>query len=122
MNTQEVANQLVALCREGKNLEAVENLYSDNIVSIEPAGAPVERTEGIEAVKAKTQNFYAMVEEIHGGTVSEPLVAGNHFSVNMEMDITFKGTGRTEMNEICVYKVNDGKIVEEQFFFTPDQG
>ena len=122
MNTQEVANQLVSLCREGKNMEAVQSLYADNIVSIEPAGAPVEVTEGKEAVIAKTQNFYSMVEEVHGGTVSDPTVVGDHFTVSMGMDITMKGMGRTEMNEICVYEVKDGKIVREQFFFTPNQG
>jgi len=122
MNTQEVANQLVALCRQGKNMEAVNTLYSDKIVSVEPAGAPVEITEGLDAVKAKSQNFYEMVEEIHGGTVSDPIVVGNHFTVNMGMDLTMKGAGRSEMNEICVYEVNDGKIVREQFFFTPMQG
>ncbi|MEL7534617.1 MAG: nuclear transport factor 2 family protein [Bacteroidota bacterium] len=122
MNTQEVANQLVSLCREGKNMEAVQSLYSDKIVSVEPAGAPVEITEGKEAVIAKTQNFYSMVEEMHGGTVSDPVVVGNHFTVSMGMDITMKGVGRTEMNEICVYEVQDGKIVREQFFFTPNQG
>ncbi|MFK7923967.1 MAG: SnoaL-like domain-containing protein [Bacteroidia bacterium] len=121
MNTQEVANQLVALCREGKNIEAVEKLYADNIISIEPAGAPAERTEGLAAVKAKTQDFFAMVEEMHGGTVSDPIVAGNHFSVNMGMDITFKESGRTSIDEICVYEVNDGKIAKEQFFFTTNQ-
>ena len=39
MTTQEVANTLVKLCSEGKFHEAVETLYSDDIVSME-AGAP----------------------------------------------------------------------------------
>jgi len=28
-----------------------------------------------------------------------------------------KGAGRTNIEEICVYQVNDGKIVREQFYF-----
>ena len=28
-----------------------------------------------------------------------------------------KGRGRMQMEEICVYKVDNGKIVLEQFFF-----
>ncbi|MEL6589043.1 MAG: nuclear transport factor 2 family protein [Bacteroidota bacterium] len=117
MNTQEVANKLVALCRENKNIEAVNTLYADNIVSLEPAGAPAERVEGLEAVRAKTAQFYEMVEAVHGGSVSDPIVAGKHFSVSMGMDVTFKGQGRVNINEICVYEVENGKIVKEQFFF-----
>jgi hypothetical protein len=26
------------------------------------------------------------------------------------------------LNEICLYKVEDGKIVREEFFYTPMQG
>jgi hypothetical protein len=35
----------------------------------------------------------------------------------MSFDATFKGGGRTKMDEICVYEVKDGKIVKEQFFY-----
>lgn len=117
MNTQEVANKLVALCRENKNMEAINSLYADNIISLEPAGAPEERIEGLAAVRAKTTQFFEQVEAFHGGSVSDPIVAGNHFSVSMGMDVTFKGQGRVNINEICVYEVENGKIVKEQFFF-----
>jgi len=35
----------------------------------------------------------------------------------MMMDATFKGIGREKMNELCMYEVEDGKIVKEQFFY-----
>jgi len=35
----------------------------------------------------------------------------------MGMDVTMKGMGRVKMEEVCVYKVKDGKVVSEQFFF-----
>jgi limonene-1,2-epoxide hydrolase len=35
----------------------------------------------------------------------------------MGMDVTMKGAGRINMEEIAVYEVKDGKIVKEQFFF-----
>ncbi|RYD90008.1 MAG: nuclear transport factor 2 family protein, partial [Sphingobacteriales bacterium] len=38
MNTQEVADRLVALCKEGKNIQAVKELYADDVVSLEPEG------------------------------------------------------------------------------------
>lgn len=117
MNTQEVADKLVALCREGKNHEAIEELYADNITSYEPKGSPMELTEGKEAVKGKTDYWYSTVEEVHSGEVSDPVVAGNHFSVSMKMDVTYKEGGRVPMEEVAVYQVKDGKIVSEQFFY-----
>jgi hypothetical protein len=51
MTTQEVADKLVQLCREGKNDQAIEDLYADDVVSKEPKESPMELTEGKEAVK-----------------------------------------------------------------------
>jgi ketosteroid isomerase-like protein len=117
MNTQQVAEKLVQLCREGKNMDAINELYGDNIVSLEAKGSPMERTEGKEAVIGKSQYWYSTVEEIHGGEVSEPIVSGNFFTVSMHMDVTYKEGGRMPMHEIAVYEVKDGKVVAEQFFY-----
>jgi hypothetical protein len=35
----------------------------------------------------------------------------------MGMDVTLKGAGRVNMDEIAVYEVKDGKITKEQFFY-----
>jgi hypothetical protein len=35
----------------------------------------------------------------------------------MENDITFNDKGRIQIKEICVYEVQNGKIVREQFFY-----
>jgi len=35
MTTTEIAAQLVALCSEGRFLDAVKTLYADNVVSVE---------------------------------------------------------------------------------------
>jgi hypothetical protein len=90
MNTQEVAARLVQLCREGKNADAINELYDDHIVSREPKGSPMEITEGKAAVSGKTQQWYEMVEEIHSGEISDPVVSGNFFSCSMDMDVTYK--------------------------------
>lgn len=117
MSTQEVADRLVELCREGKNIEAITELYADNIISHEPKGSHVEVAEGKDAIFAKTKQWFDSVEEVHSGVVSDPLVTGNFFAVTMDMDVTYKGMGRNTMNEVCVYEVKDGKIVFEQFFY-----
>ena len=51
----EIGKEIVALCQQGKNLEAIEKFYSPDIVSIEAFGMPgTEQTQkGIEAIKGK---------------------------------------------------------------------
>jgi ketosteroid isomerase-like protein len=120
MTTEQIAQRLVQLCREGKGQQAQDELYSKDAVSIEmeglPPGAP-GNAKGIDAIREKGRQFNAGIEEMHGGTASDPIVAGNWFSVVMTMDATFKSRGRMQMQEICVYQVKDGKIVREQFFY-----
>jgi ketosteroid isomerase-like protein len=119
MNTKEVADKLVGLCSKGKFDEAMEALYSPDIVSME-AGAPPggsRESKGIAAVRAKSEWWIAN-HDVHGVQVDGPLVAGSHFSVAFKLDITFKPENkRFEMEEIAVYKVADGKIVYEEFFY-----
>jgi ketosteroid isomerase-like protein len=119
MTTQEIASKLVKLCSEGKFQEATEALYSPDIVSMEPGAPPGQSREskGLEAVKAKGE-WWASNHEVHSATVEGPLVAGSHFAVTFKLDVTFKPQSkRFTMEEVAVYKVADGKIVYEEFFY-----
>jgi hypothetical protein len=118
MSTQEVANRLVSLCREGKIIEAGEELYADNIVSNEPNSPMTKVAEGKKAVREKGNQFASMIEAQHGGRISDPIVAGEYFSTAWWMDVTMKDQGRIQMEEICTYRVQDGKIVWEQFLYS----
>jgi ketosteroid isomerase-like protein len=120
MTTQEVANTLVKLCSEGKFDEAMNALYSPEIVSVEAGAPPGQSREsrGIDAVKAKAQ-WWTENHEVHSSTVEGPLIAGSHIAVTYKMDVTFKPQSkRFQMEEIGVYKVKDGKIVYEEFFYS----
>jgi ketosteroid isomerase-like protein len=117
MKTQEIADKLVQLCREGKNLDAISEFYSDSIVSKEPKGSNHEVVEGKEAVIAKNQFWYGMVEEVHDIKISDPIVTGDFFACTMDMDVTYKEAGRMGMSEVAVYEVKDGKIIAEQFIY-----
>jgi hypothetical protein len=119
MTTQQVADELVRLTSEGKFREATEKLYAADIVSME-AGAPPggsREAKGIQAVKAKGE-WWEANHDVHSAKVEGPLVAGAHFSVAFKLDITFKPQNkRFTMEEIAVYKVADGKVVYEEFFY-----
>ncbi|HZY40090.1 MAG TPA: nuclear transport factor 2 family protein [Mucilaginibacter sp.] len=117
MSTQDVANRLVLLCREGKNVEAINELYDEDIVSHEPEGSPMKEKVGKQAVLDATNQWFQSVKELHSSYVSNPIVAGNFFACTMKVDATYKEHGRNVMDELCVFEVEDGKIVSEQFFY-----
>ena len=119
MTTREVADKVVDMCSKGQFAEAL-SLYSPDIVSVE-AGAPPgqsRESKGLDAVKAKGE-WWTANHEVHSGKVEGPLVAGNHFSVVYKFDVTFKPENRRfTMEEVAIYKVADGKIVREEFFYS----
>lgn len=117
MSTTEVAQSLVDFCRKGQNKQAVETLYADHAVSIEPDSAPIQRVEGKAGILQKGAQLNEMIEQWHGVTVSDPLIAGDFFSVAMGMDVTYKDGNRVHAKEICVYQVAEGKVISEQFYF-----
>jgi hypothetical protein len=120
MTVTEIANRLVELCRQGDYSGAQEELYSDDASSHEPENSPTpgsKTTNGKQGIIEKGKQFQAMIEELHGGSVSDAVIAGNHFAVALSLDATYKGMGRQMMNEICIYEVKDGKIVKEQFIY-----
>lgn len=118
MTTTAIAVQLVTMCRNGQVEEAKEQLFATDIVSIEPREGllPLD-TRGMDAIRAKAALFVSHVAEFYRSTISDPVVAGDYFSVAWDTDLQMKGEARKINAEICVYKVSDGKIISEQFFY-----
>ena len=50
--------------------------------------------------------------------ISDTIVANNHFTGKIYFDVTFKSSQRQQMEEVCVFEVQDGKTTNEQFFYT----
>ncbi len=120
MTTQEVAKKLVELCRAGQYEQAVRELYSPEIVSVEAEGMPDRIVKGLAAVAEKGAKFESRLEKVNSSVISDPIVADNFFSCAMLMNVQLKGMPfPIDMDEIAVYHVKDGKIVREEFFFTP---
>ena len=117
MTTEEIAQRLVALCRQGNVETAQRELYATDAISLEPYGtaAFAKETKGLNAIIEKGHKFTSMIEQVHSISVSDPLVAGNSFACAMQLDVTIKGHGRMSLNELCIYEVRDGKIISEQF-------
>ena len=113
MSTLTVAKRLIELCKDGKFLQAQHELYDDKIISIETDGS---RTAGAAYMNLKEKRFLSSVERFQNIEFSEPLIAGNYFTVVLKMELETKNSGYVFMEEICVYKVEGEKIIFEQFF------
>lgn len=118
MTTQEIANRLVNMCRSGKVEEAKEELFAPGIVSIEPRDGILPReSRGIEAIRRKAEIFISLVDNFYGDSISDPVVAGDYFSISWTSDLQMKGQDRQVNSELCVYKTSGGKIILERFFY-----
>jgi len=97
MATREIAEDLVAMCKEGKFAESGEKYWAD--------------------ARAKGE-WWSGAHDIHGVEVAGPWVNGDQFTVRFTMDITNKQSGqRMNLDEIGLYTLRDGKIAEERFFY-----
>jgi ketosteroid isomerase-like protein len=116
MTTQEIAHDLVALCREGKFDEAGEKYWADDVLSVEAMGDMTE-SRGKPAARAKGE-WWAGAHDVHEVKVEGPYVNGDSFAVPFTMDLTVKESGqRHTMDEVALYVLKDGKIAEERFFY-----
>ena len=119
MTIQEIASKWVEYCSTGQWESALNDLYSEDAVSMEMKGAEgfPERVEGMAAIKEKGEMWSSMVEEFHGIEIGTPIIAADHFAATMTIDVTMKGQPRSKSPEIALFRVADGKIVSEQFFY-----
>jgi hypothetical protein len=111
----EIANRLTELVSEQKFVEAYVQLYADDAESIDPLNTDQQELKSLQVLVEREESFLSRTT-IHKINVSEPLIAGSYFTVNLTMDFTVTGLERRTIEELCVYKVKDGKIILQQFF------
>jgi len=117
MTIQDIAADLVALCKAGDFDTPGEKYWADDVVSLEAAPGDMARIQGKAAVSAKGA-WWAANHTVHAAEVTGPYINGDQFAVGFRMDVTPKATGeRITMDEVGLYTVKDGKIVEERFFY-----
>jgi hypothetical protein len=115
MNTiNEIAARLVSLVEKHEFLQAYEELFSDHAESIDPMNKNVPLS-GL-GVLMERERLFLENTDIHDLKVAHPSFAGNYFCVTMSFDFTPKGQERRKVEELAVYKVENGKIVNQQFF------
>ena len=123
MSALEMGRKMVALCKEGKNLEAINTLFAEDAESIEAMGSaemPAEM-KGLDALRKKNEWWFAN-NEFHSGDIKGPFPNGGRFTVIFNYEITPKAGPmagkRMQLEEVGLYTVEDGKIAKEEFFYT----
>ncbi len=117
MSTEQIAKDFVALLKEGKHDEAASRFNAEDIVSYENMPGPMAVCRGKEAVRQKGE-WWAAHHEMHDFSSEGPYLNGDQFAVRFHVDVTVKETGeRRIMDEVGLYTIGDGKIVEERFFY-----
>ncbi len=121
--TQRVAQRFFDLVSVGKNQEAMQELYADNVRHLEVMGMPgcPAVTEGKAALLQKGEQW-AKFTTIHGSTCAKPIVNDDQFVCNMSLDCTSSegpmAGQRMNMIETALYTVKSGKITEAKFFYS----
>ena len=113
----DIAKDFLALMEEGKHEAAAARFNADEIVSYENMEGPFAVCRGKEAVKKK-MDWWSANHEVHHFSAEGPYVNGDQFAAQFHFDVTVKDSGeRRNMKEVGLYRVSNGKIVEERFFY-----
>ncbi|HYD87071.1 MAG TPA: nuclear transport factor 2 family protein [Vitreimonas sp.] len=116
MTTASIAKEFTAALKAG-DFPKAESFWSDDVVSIEARDGPMQEMRGREAVHSKG-DWWTANHEVHSFEAQGPFVNGDQFALIFRMDVTQKASGqREQMEEVALYSVRDGKIVEERFFY-----
>ena len=119
MTLKEIADDLVAGCREDRARANLDRLYAAYAVSVEAADMGQGReAAGLDAIKAK-HDWWDANMEVQDATVTGPMLHGDdRFAVIFRMTAREKATGNvSEMEEVAIYTVADGRIVREEFYY-----
>lgn len=120
--TQKVGNRLVELVRQGKNLDAIRELYADEVKQIEMMDGPgcARITAGKQALLQKAEQFHKSVT-VHSASCGDAIANGDQFVCPMSLDCTSNegpmSGQRMNMTETALYTVKNGKITEAKFFY-----
>ncbi len=117
MNAIEIGKRLIELTTSDNDAQALEELYADDVVSIEAnvgEDAKSDVFNGLAAVREKHE-WWNGVATMHETTAEGPFAGEgeDQFAVRFWMDVTMEEQGRVQMAEIGLYTVSDGKIVRE---------
>jgi ketosteroid isomerase-like protein len=116
VSTRECVEQLIKLAEAGKFLEAIEHCYAPNATMQENSKPP---RVGLAALLENERRVLASFKEIRVNRAESFLVDGNRSAINWVYEF-IDHEGRSYLRDEIAYQVwQDGKIVQERFFYDP---
>lgn len=119
MDMKEIAQELVAGCRDRREVENLDELYAQDAVSVEAVDNGRGRTaKGLDAIKDK-HAWWNKAMEVQDAKVSDPMYHGeDRFAVYFDIKAKEVESGSAfEIKEVAIYHVDRGKITREEFFY-----
>ncbi len=109
-----IADKLVSFLRADKFVEAYRELFDEQAESIDPLVDSETPLKGLEKLIDSEISFLRNIH-LKKTEVSEPIFAGNFFAVSLRINFYIGGIEKT-IDELCLYKIENGKIISQQFF------
>ncbi|MBB5441218.1 hypothetical protein HDC92_004925 [Pedobacter sp. AK017] len=108
-----ISNKLIELLRNQDFIGAYQDLFSGDAESFDPLNPHPSPLKGLAKLVEREKQFLSKVS-ILNIDVSEAIHAGNYFTIRLFMQFRLN---EKEMfiDELCIYKVADGKIIKQQF-------
>lgn len=111
----EIAENLIKFMELGENIEAYGQLYAPNVKCIE---ADTSRSRsGRDRLESDMRSF-AEAHDFRYTSIQGPIIAGDRFALALCFTAKNRKSGEEfTIREIGVYEVQEGRIVEEQYFY-----
>jgi len=115
-STRECVEKLISLAEAGKFLEAIEYFYAPNATMQENSKPP---RAGLSALLENERRVLAAFKEIRVNRAESFVVDGNRSAINWVYEF-IDHEGRSYLRDEIAYQVwQDGKIIQERFFYDP---
>ncbi|MCB9737349.1 MAG: nuclear transport factor 2 family protein [Deltaproteobacteria bacterium] len=114
MSTNQHDAKVNEMILSGQAMAAFEEFYADGVVMQENDDEPCV---GKDANRKREEQFFGSVEAFHGAELQASAVSGDTAFSQWSWDLTFKGAGRVQMNQVAVRTWKDGKVVKERFYY-----
>jgi hypothetical protein len=112
--TEQLDRELNQLILSGKAMEGFERFYHDNVRMQENTDPP---TVGKDANRKREEEFFSSVEEFHEAELRSTAVDGQTSLSEWLLDVTLKDAGRVRLEQVAVRQWQDGKVVDERFYY-----
>ena len=109
-----ISDRLIELLRKQEFVKAYTELFNAEAESIDPLDPRPGGLKGLAQLIKKEELFLSKVQ-INNIEISEAIHAGNYFSISLFMSFRLEDK-EGSVDELCVYKVEQGEIVSQQFF------